>query len=1039
MATVETAIQERNKLLRVVLAFVNTLFSMNTTLFLLFVFAVASGIATFIETEYGRDAAREMVYNTRWFEAIITLLALSALYNIFRYRMWKRKKWPLLVAHFSFLLIFAGAALTRYAGEEGVLHIREGDTTNKGVSYDHYFMVKVREGEAVFEGLSKRIISPLTKAGFEESVKVGETKEVKVRALEYLPYAKAEVVPEKGGEPVVHIVLEGGFDAILRKGSVYDARLFRFHFGEEDPEDKRFIKVYFKEGKAYMVSDAPMEWFRMDGTKGGDIKAGEEFPLEQRRLYRREGIVFTVLDAYPEARVKVSPDETPVRNMERQLSAMKLEVEYNGKRGETLLLFVKEGGFTYLPSRVKLGNATVEVAYGQKVIELPFYMKLEDFIIERYPGSQAPSSYESRVVVIDPERGVEFPYRIYMNHTLDYRGYRFFQMSYDPDERGTILSFNRDPGVLPTYIGYTILSLGLLFFAGLKIKRTLMSALLLVAMLPVFSWSFPTMGMSDPSRALEIVQKIDREVAEEFCRLTVQSADGRMETLHTFALEVANKVHGKPEILGLTPCQALLGMMTLPIHWQVLPVVRVDHPEVRKKLGLLPDQKYVSYLQAMNPDGTYKLMRETEIANRKEPPKRTKFDKEVLKVTERLSILYMIFVGDLPRIFPLKGDPNDTWYGLNVAVNQFPQEEARKISAFMKDFYSGVLLGVNHGDWSLFRKALEDLREYQKENGGHLVLSEERVKAEILYNKINIFERLTVPYLILGLLFFVVFIAQSVKEDSRLLKLARASLLTVYAVLTLALIVGLGLRWYIAGHAPWSNAYESIVFMGASAAFGGLLFMKKHFAPLAGSLMAGAFLFIAHLSWLDPQITTLVPVLKSYWLIFHSGVTVASYGFLGISAVLGLVSLVLLLLPLRIKAQNFREMIRVNELSMLVGFVLLNIGNILGAVWANESWGRYWGWDPKETWTLVTILVYAIVLHLKYTPMYSHFTFIVLSVFAYFSVLMTYFGVNFLLSGLHSYASGDFSLPTWVYYAVAGLVALSGVAFFRRSRLKGVS
>jgi len=1034
MDVVQTAGAERRAVLRLLSLLINVIFSMKTTLILLGIFAFASAVATFIENSYGRDAAREAVYNTRWFEAVMTLLTLSALGNIYRYKLWRPKKLPLLVVHFSFLLIFVGAALTRYAGEEGTVHIREGQTVSRGVSYDHYFLVKLHKEGRVYRAEKKRIISPITKPGFSEVIKVGDGI-LTLRAVDYMPLAKVEIVPKKGGEPLVHIILEGGYDVVLRRGSVYDSRLFRFYFGEDPPEGERFIKVFFRDGKLFMVSDGAVEWFRMNGEKGGDIKAGEEFPLEQRKVYRREGIVFILLDALTEGELKVSK-ESIAGNLERHVSAMKLKLNYEGKEKTADLLFVKEGGFTYLPTRVDFGDAVLEIAYGQKEIKLPFSIKLEDFIIERYPGSNAPSSYESKVTVIDSERGKSFPYRIYMNHTLDYRGYRFFQMSYDPDERGTVLSFNRDPGVLPTYVGYTLLCFGLLSLIGVRFRRIFMVALLF---LPLMSWSFPTRPPASPSEALEIVRKVDRKVAEEFCTLTVQTADGRMETLHTFAIEVANKVHGKPEILGLTPCQALLGMIALPLQWQALPVVKVDHPELKRKLGVLPEDRYFAYLDALGPNRTYRLAEETDKANRTEPSKRSKKDKEVLKIAERLSILFMIFTGEIPRIFPLEGDPNRTWYGVAAAVTRFPKEEAERISLTMRKFFMGVLLGVDRGDWKLFRESLRELKEYQRTRGADLVLSDTRVKMEILYNRLNIFERSILPFLFLGVLFFLVLIGESVFPSNRKLRIFRILLLSVYGFCTTALIIGLGLRWYVAGHAPWSNAYESIVFMGASAALGGLLLLRKTFAPLAGSLMAGAFLFIAHLSWLDPQITTLVPVLKSYWLIFHSGVTVASYGFLGIAAILGFIGLTFMALPARLARRvNLREMARTAEVSILIGFVLLNIGNILGAVWANESWGRYWGWDPKETWTLITILVYAIVLHIKYTPYYSTFTFLTLAMFSYLSVLMTYFGVNFLLSGLHSYASGEFLLPRWVYFAVAGLGILSLLAFRNRNNVREV-
>jgi len=484
-----------------------------------------------------------------------------------------------------------------------------------------------------------------------------------------------------------------------------------------------------------------------------------------------------------------------------------------------------------------------------------------------------------------------------MNHTLDYRGYRFFQMSYDPDERGTVLSFNRDPGVLPTYLGYTLLCVGLVAFLGVRFRRMFV---ILLLFLPMMSWSFPTRPPANPSEALEIVRKIDRKVAEEFCTLTVQTADGRMETLHTFALEVANKVHGKPRILGLTPCQALLGMIALPLHWQALPVVKVDHPELKKKLGILPDAKYFAYLDALGPDRTYKLAEETDQANRKEPARRTEKDKEALKIAERLSILFMIFTGELPRIFPLEGDPNKTWYGVATAVTRFPKEEAQKITATMRKFFVGALLGVDRGDWKIFREAIGELKDGDPlQQAEHLRAIDPPLSppgSYVLYGscgRIHLTEQQKAQGF-QALSGFYLRFADSYPHSRSWSPLVRGGSCTLEQRLRIYRL------YRSVRRSGGTDLHEKALCApcgGASAALAGLIFMRKPFAPLAGSLMAGAFLFIAHLSWLDPQITNLVPVLKSYWLIFHAGVTVASYGFLGLAAILGFIGLVFMALP----------------------------------------------------------------------------------------------------------------------------------------------
>ena len=252
---------------------------------------------------------------------------------------------------------------------------------------------------------------------------------------------------------------------------------------------------------------------------------------------------------------------------------------------------------------------------------------------------------------------------------------------------------------------------------------------------------------------------------------------------------------------------------------------------------------------------------------------------------------------------------------------------------------------------------------------------------------------------------------------------------------------GMGLRWYVAGHAPWSNGYESMVYISWATILAGFFFAKRSpIAFAATSLLGGLILFVAHLNWLDPQITNLVPVLKSYWLMIHVSVITASYGFLGLSALLAFIVLVLFVFLSEKNKEfivlTFKELTAINEMSLIIGLVLVTIGNFLGGVWANESWGRYWGWDPKETWAAVTILVYASIEHVRLIPKLNRlFLYNVLALVGYGSVIMTYFGVNYYLSGLHSYAKGDpVPIPVWVYWAIAIIFALIAVAYYKKRK-----
>ena len=288
----------------------------------------------------------------------------------------------------------------------------------------------------------------------------------------------------------------------------------------------------------------------------------------------------------------------------------------------------------------------------------------------------------------------------------------------------------------------------------------------------------------------------------------------------------------------------------------------------------------------------------------------------------------------------------------------------------------------------------------------------------------------------LGLVLIGMFFIQLLKPALEFKKLTRIFVIILFAAFVLQTL-GLGVRWYISGHAPWSNGYESMIYISWATMLAGFLLMKKTPVTLGvTATLAGITLLTAHMSWLDPEITNLVPVLKSYWLTIHVATITASYGFLGLGCMMAFLNLCLLII------RNRKNQIRVNlalkeltlitELSLIVGLVLLIIGNFLGGIWANESWGRYWGWDPKETWTLVTIILYSFTLHMTLIPsIKSSFTFNFMATVSFGAVLMTYFGVNYYLSGLHSYAGGDsVPMPTFVYYTLLAIFAVSGLAAY---------
>jgi len=285
-----------------------------------------------------------------------------------------------------------------------------------------------------------------------------------------------------------------------------------------------------------------------------------------------------------------------------------------------------------------------------------------------------------------------------------------------------------------------------------------------------------------------------------------------------------------------------------------------------------------------------------------------------------------------------------------------------------------------------------------------------------------------------GTLMFVLLIVQIFKNKNKSIDLS----VKVFKYIILGLFVlhtlGLIARWYISGHAPWSDAYESMIYVGWATMLFGLIFGRKSDITLASTaFVTSMILMIAHWNWMDPSIGNLQPVLNSYWLMIHVAIIVGSYGPFALGMILGVVSLFLMIVTNEDNKQrmslNIKELTVINEMALTVGLVMLTIGNFLGGMWANESWGRYWGWDPKETWALISIMVYAFVIHMRLVPgLRGRFGFNLASIIAFASILMTYFGVNFYLAGLHSYAKDDQELS--IPYIIAVALIVSVIAFF---------
>ena len=736
-----------------------------------------------------------------------------------------------------------------------------------------------------------------------------------------------------------------------------------------------------------------------------------------------------------------------------KMGLLTVDVTLNGKK-ETIRLPGLSGQLG-VPRDLVFDKYTVTLEYGSKFIDLPFAIRLNEFQLERYPGSMAPSSYASEVTVIKDDK--TYDYRIFMNRTLNEGNFLFFQSSYFPDETGTVLSVNNDPGKWPTYLGYFLLTLGLfLNFFDKKSRfrkltkfvanKNLAMFVLTLALLSTQnlkaneSNTLPAQEVDDITIRVDYLNKLKNEskvTADKFGHLVVQSSGGRMKPLATLNREIVQKLSGKSSFMGMDANQIVLGMITRPDIWKDVKIIKINTPKLKKFLGVPESEKYISFSEAFGEKNEYLLTKESEKALLTKPIERGTYEKDIIKVDEKLNIIYSVFNGSLLNIFPKvydeqSADDNFKWYSPLEAMQEFSGQNQAAIGSVVRGLFNSTM----DFDWNSANNYIDMIALYQDKVGTDIKPTASKVNAEIVFNKLDIFFNLTLAYVLLGFVMVVLAFVVIFKPEFKPAKTTKI-ILAILSILFAIQTFGMGYRWYLSGHAPWSDIYETLIYISWSAIFAGVIFFRNSLLALgAATIIAGIFMFTAHLTDVDPQITSLVPVLKSYWLTIHVSILTASYGFFGLSAILGFLTLIMFIF--RKNRPHLDDVVRhvsaINEISLIIGLACITIGNFLGGVWANESWGRYWGWDPKETWAYVSIVVYALVIHLRFVKsLNTPYVLATASLLAFSSIMMTYLGVNFYLSGMHSYATGDpVPIPMWAYLTVATAFAAIILAYKNR-------
>ncbi|MFC4686652.1 c-type cytochrome biogenesis protein CcsB [Epilithonimonas pallida] len=1049
---------------------------------LLLIFAISMAVATFVENDYGTPTAKALIYEAKWFEAIMFLLILNFIGNIGRYRLWRREKWPVLVFHLAFILIFIGGAITRYISFEGTMHIREGETSNEIVTDKHFFKIKIEEkGEQQNYHDVPYLMSPLHH-DFKATYDFLGKEKIVVKTLDYIQRKKDSLVVDKAGKEYLHLVSTGDMggrqNIYLAEGEVQNINGTLVSYNRTAIEGA--VEFQKKDGQLYIKTPSDASYMTMATQATGTTKKDEFQPLALRSLYTIDQLKLVIPEGTKHGKLVAYEGD---KQKDKDVPDM-LKVEVAGPKTKQVVDLVVEKGNPNNYKQIHLDGLDIMLGFGPKIyFTQPFALKLEKFVMETYPGSSSPSAYESHVRIVD--EGKETPYNIYMNHVLNYKGYRFFQASFDPDRKGTVLSVNHDFwGTLISYIGYAFLFLGMfvtLFWKGSRFwslnqmlktisKKKTAAVLLLLLSFGLNAQeidmhgkdgshenhSHSTEAKPAPGKnpmvldADEMVKNItiNKEHADKFGSLLVQNYEGRIVPANTQALDILHKLTSRSKFQDLDANQWFLAATIDPMFWAQVNIIKIETAgKVGKDLRAktkATDEGFTSLIKLFPADknGNLRFVLEDDYndAFRKKASERTRYDEAVIKLNDKVQVLNGIMSYQYFRTVPVKNDPNHTWNSVMTPSFE-PDENAQ---AVLGPYLSSVLLATQGGSWAKADAELKKVEEYQQKWGKNVVPSETKVKVEVLMNQLDINFKLLIFYTIIGGLLLVLGFIELFKPNKILHNVIKG-IIYIGAVGYVLHFLGLVARWYISGHAPWSNGYEAIVFISWVGITAGYALYRNANAliPAAGFLVAVIMMGFAHGgSALDPQITPLVPVLKSYWLVVHVAIIVSSYGFFSLSMLIAMISLIFYVIANKnvFKKHNdttLKELAIVSEMSLNIGLLALTIGNFLGGIWANESWGRYWSWDPKETWAFISIMVYAFVIHMRLVPgLRGRYTFHVVTMFAFCSMVMTYFGVNYYLSGLHSYAKGDpIPLPLWVYISLGYMLTLSVAAWFKYKKL----
>lgn len=648
---------------------------------------------------------------------------------------------------------------------------------------------------------------------------------------------------------------------------------------------------------------------------------------------------------------------------------------------------------------------------------LPFEMRLDSFNVKYHSGTDAAQDYISQFTITQDGKSTRG--EVSMNNIFNYGSMRFYQASYDNDMLGATISTNSDPvGIPVTYTGYALLfiSLILMLFDPRGAYRQLLKSQLLKkgALLIVIA---ATLGIpcANAANAAETgnadlhAAALPKETADKFGQLYILY-NNRICPVQTFAIDFTKKLYGARSYKGLTPEQVLTGWIFWGEAWMNEPILKIKADELKETLQL-PD--YVSANSFFNQDmGGYTIgpyIKEYYEGNR------DKFHTQAAGIDDKIQLIMDVRRGLLLKIFPNTINGKTTWY---APTEELPESMDYSHKQFIQTVFTLLFDDAEAKKFAEMDEIIGKMQKYQVKNGGASLPTAKQTKAEQTYNRIPFATILFMVCLTMGMLTFLYTITRLCRQcrlesnnDTRAghKSLTDTIVTSTSYIVMLACFAALSyceyLRWTISGTLPMANGYETMLFVAWIGMLVSLILsLRFRILLTCGFLMSGFFLLVSHISQMDPQITHIMPVLNSPLLSIHVSIIMMAFALLSLTFINGITAVIVRL----INRNATTIMLALQQLSLLFLYpaaATLGIGIFVGAVWANVSWGQYWGWDPKEVWALITFMVYAAALHPRTVPALRRpVAFHVFMLLAFLTIIMTYFGVNYFLGGMHSYA-----------------------------------